>query len=495
MKKLLKNSIFQCILIALMTCSFTTNAQTTQKPDLDQLTPIIKGMVVKYTVHADYKDTVYNRIELSATAAFISPQVFYRRTNDTTRSYSDTARESQGLAPAPAGYYVRIWTVSKNRKDSIVSITDFVTTLEPVQTPTLKVVQVLPHQSGSYFSMNLFSGNQTEKLIVQYKYSYDSIHWSPAGAARTFIGKIVSAQDSITGLFANLKIFVNISYSNSKGMDDTTFKFITTLMPTKPVIEITQIIPGMDQVEIKGIVTTFNLKTALTITCGTYSKTDTFQSLKAEPFSFVIKSLPTDTKVSGTIIAKSPKGSSPAMPWDSRTLQTPVQPTLTVNTVYISSGGITIDWSWRTASDNLFTRVDAKIYTDSTEQNPAKSIEVSEQDKLNKQSGTSMSPVALDPGTYWVRLKGEVSKGTYPKSNLYMFTVKFSAKTPVVKVAPTGPIQCNLYDMSGKLLETNYTVDPKINIFDSNIAKGNLIAVPVRDFAPFRIYSNGGRCE
>ena len=69
------------------------------------MTPIVGGLVVKYQVNTDTRDTVWSRIEIAATAAFLNPQVFWVRMSDTITSYSDTLTEAMGLAPAPAGYW------------------------------------------------------------------------------------------------------------------------------------------------------------------------------------------------------------------------------------------------------------------------------------------------------------------------------------------------------------------------------------------------------
>ena len=222
----------------------------TQKPDLNLVTPIVGGLVVKYQVNTDTRDTVWSRIEIAATAAFLNPQVFWVRMSDTITSYSDTLTEAMGLAPAPAGYFIRIWTVSLNRNDSVVSITDYGTTLEPVSNCWMNIIQTIPHESGCYIYMNLFSGNTIEKMTITKKYSYDSINFFPAGSS-IFTGKQSNVVDSLTGLFANKKVYLRMTPSNSKNSRDTTISFVTTLVATKAIVEVIELTPETTQVKVK----------------------------------------------------------------------------------------------------------------------------------------------------------------------------------------------------------------------------------------------------
>lgn len=479
MKKL---KIFTLAIMATIFNSMSVFGQTTKKPDLNILTPIVGGIVVKYQINADNKDTVYSRIELSATPFFLNNQIFYsEKISDTIKQYIDTITEKMGIAPAPADYYVRIWTVSKNRNDSLVSTTSRVITLEPVQNPILSVIQVLPHQSGCYFSMNMFSGNTVEKLAVQYKYSYDSINWFPGGATNNFIGTLKSVNDSITGLFANKKTYLKISYANSKNVGDTAFSFITTLVPTKPVLEIIEVIKGVDQIEIKGKVTTFGVETSLSYKNGI----NTFKSLKSEPFSYVIKNLQPNTMVIDTITATNSKGST-FLIWSDKTIPAPIEPKLVVNSVYIGTGKAMINWSWQTNSDNLFTRVDAKFYSDKDETMPIKIIQISEGSP--NQSGSNTTEIDLEKGIYWVRLVGETQKSEYQRSNLFEFQIKWNLGVDDLGL-PTGPVVCNIYNGSGQLIKKNFTiVNPRVNFSEYSFPFGIYTARPVdQTLMPFKV--------
>lgn len=448
MKNSTKNLITGCAFMLSLLFVNITNAQT-QKPDLNIVTPIVKGFVIKYDIKVGSNDTVESRIELAATNSFVNPQAFKIRFSDTNTSYVDTLTEAMGLSPAPATYFIRIVTVSRKRLDSLSSSVEQKTTLETVQNCTLKIVQVLPHQSGCYFTFNVFSGNATEKMTVVKKYSYDSVNFFPAGT-RIFTGKVSGTQDSVYGLFGNKTVFIRLFYSNTKNSKDTTIRIKTVLESQKPVIEITSVTAGINQVEIKGMITTFGLKTSLTSTVGNQIMSDTFQSLKSEPFSFVVKNLPDNTSVTGLLKAINAKGSATES-WSSKTLPAPIEPKLTVTKVAFNNGSLVMDWSWFTNSDNLFTRVDAKIYADSNETIPVEINQISSGSP--KQSGSSTFNLSIDTGTYWVRLTGEVQKGTYPKSNIYKFTL--SQKLGVESITKiTERVDVQVYNAVGQLLGT-----------------------------------------
>ena len=55
---------------------------------------------------------------------------------------------------------------------------------------------------------------------------------------------------------------------------------------------------------------------------------------------------------------------------------------------------------------------------------------------------------------------------------------------------PTTPVECKLFDLSGKIISISYIVNPNINLFDSNLPYGILIAVPVENYRSFRTYNH-----
>lgn len=387
-------------------------------PDLNTVDPFIKSLVVKYRINVTLGDTVDSRMELSPDTTFAFPQVFYKRASDTTRSYIDTVTEAMGLAPAPARYYVRIWSVSRNGKDSAVSKLDVDTTLETVQQPKLQVTQVLPHSSGAYFTLNYFSGNSAEKMNVAYKYSYDSSNFFSAGT-RQLIGVKNAHQDSVWGLFSNKPTWLWIQYQNSVGSGDTVIFFRTTLQPQKAVVTTRNITAKVNDIAITGDIATFNAANRLVAYWGSDSLEifGSVKSLKAEPFTANITGLLPNTNYSGTLVAYSAYGKT-TVTWSSKTLEAPVTPTVTITKVEPWFDGVKVTYTWQTNSDDPFIRDDAKVYQGSM---PAAITQISS--GSSNPSGTSTATIVLDPGTYEMYIVSETQKGNFVKSNTFTFTL------------------------------------------------------------------------
>lgn len=435
---------------------FFVNTQTAYgqaiQPDLNAVDPIVKGLIVKYQIKVTTGDTVHSRIELSPTSTFPFPQVFYLRTSDTTTSFIDTITEAMGIAPAPAKYYVRIWSISKHGNDSLVSSVDVETSLEPVQAPALTVIQVLPNKDGAYFTLNAFSGNTTEKMSVSYKFSYDSSNFFPGGQ-REFTGTVNSFQDSVWGMFSNKDTWIWIKYQNSVNSGDTVVFFRTTLQPQKAVLTLQKTTAATDSIKITADVATFNVSNRVVAYWNSGNDSieiGSFKSLKAEPFNVTITGLPANTTVSGTIKAYSQYGVA-SINWSSKTLEAPVTPGITITSVAAFPGKAEIQRTWKTNSGNLIIREDAKIYTDSTESNPAQVMQLS--NGSPNISGSAKNTVEIEPGTYWIRITAETEKGDFIKSNLYMFTISFGLSVQPLTTA-TQPVECKMFDINGKELGT-----------------------------------------
>ncbi len=434
MKNFCKKGLFGLIFLSL--CSLTHTHAQVLTPDLNAVDPRIQGLTIKYRINVTAGQTVYSRIELSPSKNFTFPQTFYNRVSTATTSYTDDVTESMGIASAPARYYVRIW--SKVGKDSAVSIVDLDTTLQPVSAPKFKITQVLPNPEGAYFTRSSSSGNSNEKMEVTYKFSYDNSNFFPAGQ-RTLVGT-QTVQDSVWDLFSNKKTWISVHYQNSVGSGDTVISFTTAVNAQKSDVTVNTVSPDVNDITLKGDITTYNVTNRLMAYWNNNKDSlfiGNFKSLKAEPWEIKIPGLKANTSASGKIVASSTLGKT-TITWSSKTLPEPVKQMLTVNRVKNLLDGGSINWSWQTNTDDLFTRVDAKIYTDSLGSSPALVMKIS--DGLSTTSGTENSDMVLAKGTYWMFLISETQKGNFVKSAWFKFTLSnpIEPKLTVNKVTP-GP--------------------------------------------------------
>ncbi len=497
MKKRLKTPIFRTLIWAAMSfCSLTANAQTTKTPILNKVTGIYDGIIVDWKGIVDASDTVDFEIEISATSGFGSPKTYVWKSSITaTKNNLDTITVSMGLPAPPKTHYVRIKVISTKRNDSLYSNVEFGTSKKIPAQPKIKI---LSHYSGIntlYFNYSTDAGSPTEEGVVTIFSRYGGGDWEKDPRIRKYIG-VANVQDSITDLYSNEKYEIWIFIENYVGDGDTSFFDSTSAEPQQPVVTPILVNKSWNMIVYKYAVTTFNQSTTITEswtggTTGNKTVASGFKSYKMEYFLDTLKNLSPLTKYTITVKAVSGLGTG-IWTFSETTNDMPVTPSVKINYAYAISGGMYFNWDWATVQNQKILNTYVKVYKDSLRKMPVEIRMLTEQlDQLAGNQTDTVRSAKITTGNYWVSLTCETDSG-FLVSNLEKVTVNFNLDAKPVSKVPIGPIQCKLYDMSGKLVSESYTVDPKVNLFTQDLPNGVLIAI-TKGYPAFRVYNGGVR--
>lgn len=506
MKKTLKIITITCLIGTALFCNKKANAQTT----ITTGTPVsmVEAFNVAYSATVKSGDTVTIWWEWSADQAFSAPEKLPIKKVTTDTTVKDTFSVSGNKLPpvdSITGYslYLRLAKIINNSAVSYSTpVQSVVVYPKPIK---IKVTDftVTSLSGGGVVSFFGSTGSNYENANVKFRFRYgNSDIWrKPNPDSTGFMGMNQSFSKSLSGMLSNKSIDLWVMVNNSVSNWDTVVTFTTTPTSTKPVVvEAAGKTATADSIFLKVDVTSFNLDSKFycinTVNNDTNIKNVTSPKMENIPFNF--GKLWPDTKYTFKVYGINSMGIGNVI---NITITTPpkiVTPTFTaltpdvrfdasMNTFYIYP-----KVNWVTNSDEKIKRIDIRIYKDSLYQSVPEVWQVSS--SQSALTGPLTGPrIDSDSGRFYYEFVTETATGIFT-SNLLGYNVKKSL-VPITgnvnsQFLPTTPVECKLFDLSGKIISISYIVNPNINLFDSNLPYGILIAVPVENYRSFRTYNH-----
>jgi hypothetical protein len=509
MKKLKFNSFFRSIFILAMSLFLSfdiTNAQNSATAGTP--TSLIDGFTTTTSVKVKAGDTVVMWYQYAADTSFAGATDLPKRVLTKDTIIRDTFTVSKHLLPPTdtTGYtlWLRPMRIFVKAKD-----TGFVKPYQSVivypKPGVIKIYNFLitPTSYGCVVSFFGRAGSQYETVNLTYSYNYptDTVWRTPTPKNGKFTGN-TSFSQNITGILSNRKINFRVYKESSVDTFNTVVTFTTTPTSTKPVVaEGSGKSATADSAFIVVDGTSFNQPSKFVCinTANNDTLTKTIASTKTESLIYRFGNVTGNTKYTFKTYSTNSMGTSNVVYITITTPPALVQPKFNALTpdvrwdfdnhqffIYAKVDGLT-------NSQNKAKRVDVLIYIDSLKKNTPTSFLVVNGLSAIQGPWTS-GRINSDSGRFWYEFLVETEKGIYT-STLLGYNVgwaqvpKSTLSIRQIKMA-VGSTECKLYDLSGKLISTSYNVDPKVNLFDSNLPHGILIAVPVDNFKPFRTFNH-----
>jgi hypothetical protein len=508
-----KNSVgrgasLSLLAVILFASSFKiANAQSSVTPGTPK--SLIEGFTTVYSVIVKPGDTLKVWWEYSSDVIFSAPVALPSKTwtNDSSK-VRDTFTVVKNSIPQPdsiVGYthYIRLAM-------ELNGVTTYVKPSLPVDVlpKPLKIkVQsfgITPLSGGCVVGFFGSTGSNFENAGVTFRFRYNSsdIWRKPNPDSVNLIGMSQSFSRTLTGMLSNKSITLWVKVKNTVSSWDTVVTFTTTPTSTKPVVaEAAGKSATSDSAFIKIEATSFNLSSKFYVINTTNNDTliQTITSTKMETLTLRFGKVLPNTQYTFKVYGVNSMGTGNVV-----TITVTTQPKLATPTFTALKPDVRYDVAqgqyyilpkvdWVTNSGEKVKRIDVRIYTDSLYQSVPMVWKVSsEQSGL---TGPLTGPrVDSDSGRFWYEYVVETTTEIFT-SNLLGYDVKWAVVPKntlgVSKMTlPNGPVQCKLYDMSGKLIHENWIVNPKVNLFSNELPIGVLISV-TDGFIPFRVYNQG----
>ena len=350
---------------------------------------------------------------------------------------------------------------------------------------------------GCIIIVDINNGGPSEKDTTFFDFRIKPTDkWRPTGIVRITTGVIKATSESLVGYGQNQTVYWRARGMNDKGGDTIYWDGTTNATAGEPIIDLDT---AMYQSNDKGYVSyriygsnlptdiwakVKNVKTG--IIDSIFLKNT--KSFLQERFSFTFPTTGFSVKYEITLWANNSLGmKSSEMRW----FVTPEEPVGTMIKSLppvIFSGGIKPMFKYTMPMDSRFTQVDLKIWRNSGLTGaPIKSVVVVQ--NLTQSGEYEGGEILLPAGKYWGRYSVDDTKGIWPYSDTFAFEVKWGLGFENIS-SSNLPIQCKLYTINGQLISENYIVTPSVNLFDSWLPTGLLIAVPIETSAPFKVFNH-----
>lgn len=500
MKNNIKKSIFRSFIAAMtLFCSFKiTNAQTTTQntPTTGDTTAILKEKSISVI-----NDTFLIVFQVAKASNDSFKGAFSEFNIDTIRGI-DTSLKSFNvnwvdLFVGHLDYVSRVKMISTVNGKIYYSNKEYWSLKGPLKRFDLSLDKFVKTNDGCIPFIDINNGRPTEKDTTFFDWRLKSTDkWRTFKDTKIIsTGIVKGASISLTGLGENTDVQLRARGANPTGGDTIYWNLKTGKGPALPVIDLDSLFhiggnTGYGSYRIYGNIPTNiwamrkNTKTGITDSLFLKNVKSDIQ----EMYKFTFSTVGYNVKYEVTLWAEDSLGKVHSeMRW-LITPDMPVPTTIKSLPPIIYAGGIKAVFSYTMPNDNMFSSVNLKLWTNSSLSGAAKSIPVA---KNLTQSGTftGEEEIPLEKGKYYGYYTTDDIKGVWPTSDTFMFEVKFTAGIQKLSLS-TEPVECRLFDLSGKMISESYIVNPKINLFDPNLPNGIIIARPIGKFSPFKIFNH-----